>query len=249
VPEYETITLKVEDRVATVSLNRPDKLNAIDETMMSELRDVFTRLASDEDVSAIVLRAEGERAFCAGMDLGWSEKLGPKERVEQARMGQSLVELMERTPIPVIAAVHGYALGGGLELALGADFIVAHENAKLGLPEITLSAQPPYRPKIAEDGDPDQPEFGGNGPGWGSLTRLPERLGKPMAKELIFTGVRLDAKQAQEIGLVNHVWPEEEFDEEVAEMGRRIGAMNRYNLRLLKELINKGYDWIEPHPR
>ncbi|MFQ5477539.1 MAG: enoyl-CoA hydratase/isomerase family protein [Candidatus Binatia bacterium] len=245
--EYQTLILKIEDRAATLTLNRPDKLNAIDETMMTELRQVFTDLDADEGVCGIVLRAAG-RAFCAGMDLEWSERLTKKDRVEQARMGQRIVEMMERASIPVIAAVHGYALGGGLEFALGADFIVAREDAKLGLPEITLSAQSPYRPKIAEDGDPDQPEFGGNGPGWGSLTRLPERIGKARTKELIFTGVRIDAQQALQIGLVNHVYSMEKFDEEVAELGRRIGAMNRYNLRLMKELLNKGYDWIEPHP-
>lgn len=243
----ETLNLKIEERVATLTLNRPDKLNAIDETMMSELHRVFDELDANEEVCVIVLRAEG-RAFCAGMDLDWSEKLTKKDRVEQARMGQRIVEKMERMSIPIIAAVHGYALGGGLEFALGADFIVAREDAQLGLPEITLSAQPAYRPKIAEEGDPDQPEFGGNAPGWGSVSRLPERIGKARAKEFILTGARVDARRAYELGLVNHVWSKDEFEEEVAELGRRIGAMNRYNLRLVKELINKGYDWIEPHP-
>lgn len=244
----ETLNLKVEEQVATLTLDRPDKLNAVDETMMRELREVLTELEARDDVTVIVLRGSG-RAFCAGMDIGWSEKITAADRVEQARMGKRIVEQMERTSLPIIAAVHGYVLGGGLELALGADFIVAREDAKLGLPEITLSARPPYRPKIAEDGDPDQPEFGGNAPGWGSLTRLPELIGKALAKELILTGVRIDAERAMEIGLVNHVFPEDSFDEEVAELGRRIGAMNRYNVRLVKELINKGYDWIEPHAR
>lgn len=244
---YETLQLKVEEGVATLTLNRPDKLNAIDQTMMRELYEVFDALEADEEVNVIVLRAEG-RAFCAGMDLAWSEELTKKDRVEQARMGQRIVERMERHTLPIIAAVHGYALGGGLEFALGADFIVARDDAQLGLPEITLSAKPPYRPKIAEDGDPDQPEVGGNAPGWGSLSRLPERVGKPMAKELILTGVRIDAARAAEIGLVNHVYSADDFDEEVGELGRRIGAMNRYNVRLVKELVNKGYDWIEPHP-
>lgn len=245
--EYQTLELTIDGGAATVTLNRPDKLNAINETMMQELHRIFDELEANEDVGVIVLRAEG-RAFCAGMDLDWSERLTKKDRVEQARMGQRIVEKMERTSIPVIAAVHGYALGGGLEFALGADFIVAREDAQLGLPEITLSAKPPYRPKIAEDGDPDQPEFGGNAPGWGGMSRLPERIGKARAKELIFTGARIDARRACEIGLVNSVFPQEEFDDAVAELGRRIGAMNRYNLRLAKELINKGYDWFEPHP-
>lgn len=244
----DTVELEIKERVATLTLNRPDKLNAVDEKMMAELRQVFGELDEREDVNVLVLRGSG-RAFCAGMDIGWSDELTAKDRVEQARMGQKTVRMMEEMSIPVVAAVHGYVLGGGLELALGADFIVAREDAQLGLPEITLSAEPPYRPKIAEDGDPDQPEFGGNAPGWGSLSRLPELVGRAHAKELMLTGVRIDAKRALEIGLVNHVFDEGSFDEEVAELGRRVGAMNRYNLRLIKELLNKGYDWIEPHAR
>jgi enoyl-CoA hydratase len=156
--------------------------------------------------------------------------------------------MMERLSIPVFAAVHGYAVGGGLELALGADFIVCHENAKMGLVEITLSARPPYRPKMTEDGDPDQPEFGGNAPGWGGVKRLPARVGKAIAKEMLFTGVRLDAQRALKIGLVNDVFTADDFDTKVAELAERIAAMNRYNLRLVKELVTGGYDWIEPHP-
>ncbi|MFQ5879598.1 MAG: enoyl-CoA hydratase/isomerase family protein [Dehalococcoidia bacterium] len=245
---YETLDLKVENRVAWLTLNRPDKLNAINESMMMELRRAFMELDDREDVCVVALRGEG-RAFCAGMDLTWSEQLTPRGRVEQGRLGQKTFAMMERMNVPVFAAVHGYAIGGGLELALGADFMVCSEDASMGLVEITLSALPPYRPKIAEDGDPDQPEFGGSAPGWGGLTRLPERIGKAAAKELLFTGVRLDAQRALQLGLVNQVFPAEEFDGHVRELAQRIGAMNRYNLRLVKELVNRGYDWIEPHAR
>jgi enoyl-CoA hydratase len=243
---YETLDLKIQDRVAWLTLNRPDKLNAINKSMMMELRQAFTELDEREDVCVVVLRGHG-RAFCAGMDLTWSEQLTPKDRVEQGRLGQKTFDMMERMNVPVFAAVRGYAIGGGLELALGADFIVCAEDASMGLVEITLSALPPYRPKIAEDGDPDQPEFGGSAPGWGGLTRLPARIGKAAAKELLFTGIRVDAQRALQLGLVNDVFPNEEFDERVGELARRIGAMNRYNLRLAKELVNRDYDWIEPH--
>jgi len=135
-----------------------------------------------------------------------------------------------------------------LEMALAADFIVAADDAQLGLPEITLSAHPPYRPKITEDGDPDQPEYGGSAPGWGGVKRLPERVGKALAKELMFTGVRVDAARALQIGLVNAVFPKEEFEDQVKELANRIGAMNPYNLRLVKELVNHGYDLLEGHP-
>ena len=244
----KTLDVKIVDRVAWLTLNRPDKLNALTPGTMGELRQAFTEIDDDEDVCVAVLRGAGERAFCAGMDLGWSEQLTKKDRIEQGRLGEKTFAMMERLSIPVIAAVHGYAIGGGLELALAADFIVCSDNAKMGLVEITLSARPPYRPKITEDGDPDQPEFGGSAPGWGGVKRLPQRIGKARAKELLFTGARIDAARALELGLVNSVFPAGEFDKRVGELAERIAAMNRYNLRLVKELVTNGYDWIEPHP-
>lgn len=246
---YQTLDVKIAERVAWITLNRPDKLNALTPTSMAELRQVLTEIDDDEGVCAAVLRGAGERAFCAGMDLVWSEQLTKKDRIEQGRLGEKTFAMMERVSVPVIAAVHGYAVGGGLELALAADFIVCSANAKMGLVEITLSARPPYQPKFMDGGeDPDQPEFGGSAPGWGGVKRLPARIGKARAKEMLFTGVRLDAQRALQLGLVNDVYPEDEFDQRVAGLAERIAAMNRYNLRLVKELVNNGYDWIEPHP-
>lgn len=244
---YETLDVKIEERVAWITLNRPNKLNALTPEMLGEMRQVFNAIDDDEDVCVGVLRGAG-RAFCAGMDLGWSEQLTKKDRIEQGRLGEKTFAMMERLSIPVFAAVHGYAVGGGLELALAADFIVCSEESTMGLVEITLSARPPYRPKMTEDGDPDQPEFGGSAPGWGGVKRLPERIGKARAKELLFTGIRLDPRRALELGLVNDVFPAGEFDKRVGELAERIAAMNRYNLRLVKELVTQGYDWIEPHP-
>ena len=244
---YETIEITVEGRAATLTLNRPDKLNAMSQQMVKELREAFTELDENDEIRVVILRGAG-RAFSAGLDLDWSEGMSPAERINGNRIGQKLVNLLEEMGKPVIAAVHGYALGGGLELALGADFIVCADDAQLGLPEVTLSADPPYRPKITEDGDPDQPEVGGVVPGWGGPKRLPARVGKAMAKELMFTGVRVKADRALQIGLANQVFPKDKFDEEVAELGRRIGAMNPYNLRLIKELVNNEFDMLESHP-
>ncbi|HEY0576314.1 MAG TPA: enoyl-CoA hydratase/isomerase family protein [Pseudonocardia sp.] len=245
---YEGLDVAIKDRVCWITLDRPDKLNSLTPEMMHALRRVFTEIDDDPEVCVAVLRGAGDRAFCAGMDLKWSESLTKADRIEQGRLGEKTFAMMERLSIPVFAAVHGYAVGGGLELALGADFIVCHENAKMGLVEITLSARPPYRPKMTEDGDPDQPEFGGNAPGWGGVKRLPRRVGLARAKEMLFTGIRLDAQRALQIGLVNNVFAADEFDSRVAELAERIAAMNRYNLRLVKELVTNGYDWIEPHP-
>lgn len=243
---YETLDLRIDDNVAWLTLNRPDKLNALTPAMMEELRDAFTDLDERDDVRVIVIRGEG-RAFCAGMDLKWSEELTDAERIEQGRLGEKTFAMMERMEIPVIAAVHGHAVGGGLEFALGADFIVASEDANMGLVEITLSADPPYRPKMTEDGDPDQPTYGGSAPGWGGVKRLPARIGKARAKQMLFTGMTVDGQKAYELGLANEVYPADEFDKHVTELATRIGAMNRYNLRLVKELVNGGYDWVEPH--
>lgn len=246
---YETIAIDVgSNNAATLTLNRPKALNAINYEMLMELRRAFEELDEREDVSVVVLRGAGDRAFSAGADLKWSESMTPKDRVESNRLGQKTFDRMEQMSTPVFAAIHGYALGGGLELALAADFIVCADDARLGLPEITLSARPPYRPKITEEGDPDQPEYGGAAPGWGGPKRLPERVGKAMAKELMLTGVQVDADRALRIGLVSDVFPRDEFDRHVAELADRMAAMNYYNLRLIKELVTHGYDVLEGHP-
>jgi enoyl-CoA hydratase len=246
---FSTLDVRIEDRIAWVTLNRADKLNALTPESMHELRRLCVELDDNFDVNVVVLRGAGDRAFCAGMDVKWSEGLTKEERVEQGRLGEKTFSMIERLSVPVIAAVHGYAVGGGLELALAADFIVCSDDAKLGLVEITLSARPPYQPKFMNgQPDPDQPEVGGSAPGWGGVKRLPKRVGKAVAKEMLFTGVRLDASRALSLGLVNNVFPADAFDKEVAAMAERIAAMNRYNLRLVKELVDNEYDWIEPHP-
>lgn len=243
---YETLDVTIEDNVAWLTLDRPDKLNALDPTMMEELRHAFDDLDGRDDVRVVVIRGSG-RAFCAGMDLRWSDQITDAERVEQGRLGEKTFAMMERMEVPVIAAVHGHAVGGGLEFALAADFIVCSEDSNMGLVEITLSADPPYRPKMTEDGDPDQPTYGGSAPGWGGVKRLPARIGKARAKQLLFTGITMDGQRAYELGLANEVYPADEFEKQVSALATRIGAMNRYNLRLVKELVNAGYDWIEPH--
>lgn len=245
---YKTIEVEIEERIATVMLNRPDKLNAITGEMLKELVTALEALDADPAAYVIVLRGAG-RAFSAGADLDWSEGLTDAERVDSNRTGQKAFNRIEQISKPVFAAIHGYALGGGLELALATDFIVCSSNAQMGLPEITLSARPPYRPKIAEDGDPDQPEHGGQAPGWGAPKRLPALVGKAMAKQLMLTGVRINAERAVQIGLANEMYPEDEFDAQVAELAKRMAAMNLYNLRLIKELVTSGYDMLEGHPK
>lgn len=245
--DYETLEVTIaEHGAATLQLNRPQALNAFNAQMLDEFRSALEALDADPEARAIILRGAG-RAFCAGMDLKWSEEMTPADRVEQNRMGQRALRIIDHMGTPVVAAVHGYCLGGGLEVALACDFIVCSDDARLGLPEITLSADEPYRPRIAEDGDPDQPPYGGSVPGWGAMRRLPERVGRAIAKELILTGEHQEAERALRIGLVNHVYPADDFDERVGELAHRLAAMNAYNTRLVKELIDHGYDMLEPH--
>jgi enoyl-CoA hydratase len=246
---YETIEVAVEESgAATLTLNRPNVLNAFNGQMLSEFSRALDELEERSDANVVMLRAAG-RAFCAGLDLDWSAEMGPEQRVESNRMGQRVLAKIEAMGTPVVACVHGYALGGGLEVALACDFIVCADDAQLGLPEITLSARPPYRPKITEEGDPDQPEFGGVVPGWGAPKRLPERVGKAVALEMMLTGERIDAQRALRIGLANRVYPKDQFDEEISALADRMAAMNRYNVRLIKEIVTRGFDVLEPHPR
>lgn len=169
--------------VAVLWLNRPERLNTINREMIDALGAQFTALERDEQVRAVILIGSGERAFCAGADVNQFPSMTPLGAEELMRYGQVVFQQIDNCPKPVIAAVNGYALGGGLELALACDFRIMGQGTKLGQPEITLA----------------------NLPGWGGTQRLPRIIGEPMAKELILTGRLVEAPEALSLHLVHQV--------------------------------------------
>lgn len=186
--DFNTIRIEREGARATVIVNRPDKLNALNDETIGELRAAFEELATDDGVRGVVVTGEGEKAFVAGADIGELAKMGSIDGIGVSRKGQEAFRLLERMGKPVVAAVNGFALGGGLELALACHLRVASEKAKFGAPEVKL----------------------GIIPGYGGTVRLPRIVGRGRAMELILTGEMIGADRAYEMGLVNKVVPPEE---------------------------------------
>jgi enoyl-CoA hydratase len=183
--DYQSIRVERADGRATVTVARPDKLNALNGQTIAELERAFQDLAADADVRGLIITGEGEKAFVAGADIAELARMGPIDGIGVSRQGQEAFRLLERMGKPVIAAVNGYALGGGMELALACHLRIASENARFGLPEVKL----------------------GIIPGYGGTVRLPRIVGRGRALELILTGEMIPAQRAYEIGLVNRVVP------------------------------------------
>lgn len=189
---YENLLIAIENKIAVVTLNRPAKLNALNKDTLAELHTAFSDLENNEAVQAIILTGSGEKAFVAGADIAEFANFSAQEGTQLATDGhQKVFDHIENLKKPVIAAVNGFALGGGLELAMACHFRVASENAKMGLPEVTL----------------------GLIPGYGGTQRLPQLVGKGRAMEMILTATMITAAEAKEYGLVNHVVPQVELIE------------------------------------
>ena len=187
---FETILVQRELSTAIVTINRPNKLNALNKATIDELQDAFKELQKDKKVKAIILTGSGEKAFVAGADISEFSDFSVKEGKKLAAKGQKkLFDFIENLSTPVIAAVNGFALGGGLELAMACHFRVASDNAKMGLPEVSLGVIP----------------------GYGGTQRLPQLVGKGRAMEMIMTAGMITAEQAYSYGLVNHVTTQEEL--------------------------------------
>jgi enoyl-CoA hydratase/carnithine racemase len=218
-----TILLERDERerhLAHLVLNRPEVLNAIDNTLAAELRDAAHALANDQDVWAVILRGAGERAFCAGADLKARRDFTPADWAHQRALLRTMFHALRDVPQPMIAAVHGFALGGGTELAMLADFVVAAEDAVFGLTEVSL----------------------GIIPGGGGTQNLPRMIGRNRAKELIFTARRIPASEALQLGLVNHVVPRARLLEKAAELAQEILRNSPYAVRQAKWAIDHGAD-------
>ncbi|MGI6084653.1 MAG: enoyl-CoA hydratase-related protein [Acetivibrionales bacterium] len=213
---YKNILIKEEGRISTVTINRSEVLNALNGETMSELQKYFTELLGRKDIRAVVITGSGEKAFVAGADITFMHSMTPVEGRDWGRFGQEVYSLLTKMPQIVIAAVNGYALGGGCELALACDIRIAGTNAKFGLPEIKL----------------------GIIPGFAGTQRLPKLVGKGMAKLMICTGDFIGAKEAHEIGLVEKVVEKEELMEMTMELAKKISDMPALSLMYAKQLIN-----------
>lgn len=186
---YRSITVEVEDYIATITINRPEALNALSVDVLNELHGVFETFEEEQNTGVIILTGAGDKAFIAGADIKYMQKLGREGALEFGKLGQSLTLKIENSSKPVIAAVNGFALGGGCELSLSCHLRLASENAVFGQPEVKL----------------------GLIPGWGGTQRLPRIVGKGQATELIIGAHTIDASEALRIGLVNKVFPRNEL--------------------------------------
>ena len=205
--------------IAVVTFNRPKVLNAINRPLLEELLAVLDHVQKSHGVKVLVLTGAGDKAFIAGADISQFEKMTSKEATEFARFGQKVFTRLEELPQPTIAAVNGYALGGGCELALSCDFIYAGENAQFGQPEVNLGILP----------------------GWGGTQRLSRLVGKSMAKELIFTGKLIYAHEAQRIGIVNKVCHDVSLLDDVLKTAKLIVSKGPVAVAQAKRVIEDGY--------
>lgn len=213
------IDLHKDDGVALITISRPEALNAMDAAMLEEMNEIIDRVEADEEVLALVITGSG-KAFIAGADIAHMGGLSPQEAKHWSELGQRTVGRLENMKKPVIAAVNGYALGGGTELALACDIRVASERAVFGQPEVKLGM-------IA---------------GFGGTQRLPRLVGPGNAKEMLFTGDHYDAASALAMGLVNAVVPDEELLDYCLDMASRIAARGTQAVRLSKEAVDRGRD-------
>ncbi len=217
---YQTLLFDVRDGVAFITINRPDKLNALNDQVMAELADVAERIAAAPEIKGAILTGSGPKAFVAGADIGDLAKQGPFDGKARALRGQAVLRRIETCGKPVIAAVNGFALGGGCELAMACHLRVASENARFGQPEVKL----------------------GIAPGYGGTQRLPRLVGKGAALQLILTGEPIDAQEAYRIGLVNKVVPAAQLLAESEKLLRGILAMGPLAVQLALEAVDRGLD-------
>lgn len=216
---YEHILLERDGAVAIVMLNRPKQLNALSQAVLREVDAALDELAADDAIRSIILTGSGDRAFAAGADIG---ELAGLESATQGRvlatrshqLGRKMADLNK----PIIAAINGFALGGGLELALACDFRLASDTAQVGLPEVTL----------------------GIIPGWGGTQRLPRLVGPGMAKLLMMTGERIDAAEALRLGIVERVYPQAELLDAAKQLAQKLAGLPPLSIAAIKQAVNRG---------
>lgn len=218
--ELKNILIETRDSIAIITINRPKVLNALNFETVKELEQAVRKTGDRKDVRVIVITGAGDKAFVSGADIAAMREMGKSQAAEFADEGHRCMFAVENCPQPTIAAVNGYALGGGTELAISCDIIVASENAKFGLPEVKLGLYP----------------------GFGGTQRLPRLIGASRAREMIFTGRIITAREALEWDLVNHVYPQVELMENVMKMAAEIAANSPVAVSAAKRVVREGLD-------
>ncbi len=217
---FETIELQIEGGIATLTLNRPKALNALNLAMVRELQQAVHQVRDDPTVRVVVITGAGDKAFAAGADITEFKGMSPVDAWVFTKQMQRVYLELEQLPKPVIAAVNGYALGGGCELMMACDIAYASDRAKIGQPEITL----------------------GIIPGAGGTQRLPRLIGKQRAKELVMTGDMIGAQEAWNLGLLNKVVPADQLIAEVRKLAEKLASKGAVALKAAKEAIEEGCD-------
>ena len=217
---FENLTYTREGFIATLTVNRPQVRNALDRKTLSELHRAFFEFRHDANARVMILTGAGDRAFVAGADIAEMTAMTQEQAEDFARLGQNLTAAIESVPKAVIAAVNGFALGGGCELAMACDFILASEKAFFGQPEVGL----------------------GLIPGFGGTQRLARVVGRAIAKQMIFTGETISAQRALEIGLANAVYPADQLMEQAKRIATAIAAKGPLAVGAAKRALNRGYD-------
>lgn len=220
---YETLLYEKRDGIGRVTVNRPEKLNALNRKVIGELDSCFHGIGADDEIRVVILTGTGEKAFVAGADINELAVQTPVEGKETSVRGQKVLNLIENLGKPVIAAVNGYALGGGCELAMACTLRIASENARFGQPEVKL----------------------GIIPGYAGTQRLPRLVGKGRALEMILTGEPISAQEACGIGLVNQVVPQKDLISTTETLARRIMANAPLAVKFALEAVNHGVEMTE----
>jgi len=217
---FQTLLLDVRDGIAFLTVNRPDKLNALNDAVIADLDGAVSRIESDDAIKGVILTGAGPKAFVAGADIGELSKQNQLTGKARAMRGQAVFRRLERCGKPVVAAVNGFALGGGCELAMACHLRVASEGAKFGQPEVKL----------------------GIGPGYGGTVRLPRLVGKGRALDLLLTARMVGAEEALQMGLVNRVVPADQLLAEAESLLRSILANGPIAVRLCIEAVDAGLE-------
>lgn len=215
---YKNIQTKTDGHLGIITINRPDKLNALNDETCKEIGLAITDFEKDTTISVIAITGTGEKAFCAGADIGELQALNGVTGYQKAHNGQGLLFQIERLSKPVIAAINGFALGGGCELAIACDMRIASDKAKLGQPEVNLGVIP----------------------GFGGTQRLPRLVGKGKSMEMILTGDFIDAGEALRIGLIDRVVPHEKLIGTVKEIAEKISSKGPLAIKFAKLAIHEG---------